>query len=78
MKSEKCKNVKGAKEKLNKGLRGKEKDSRGTDRNTGADSGLDSVGKPVSEQTLGSRLHYCFSALLAEVLSLGLISKTCA
>lgn len=35
------------------------------------------LGKPVLEQTLGSRLHYCFSTLIAEVLSLGLISKTC-
>lgn len=58
------------------GFRGKE-DSRLEELSTGTHSALDSMGKLLLEQTLGSRLHYCFSTLIAEVLSLGLISKTC-
>lgn len=43
---------------------------------SGEDSGLDSVGKLVSEQNLGNRLHYCMSILLTQVLSSGMISRT--
>lgn len=50
------------------GFRGKE-DSRLEELSTGTHSALDSTGKLLLEQTLGSRLHYCFSTLIAEVLS---------
>lgn len=50
------------------GFRGKE-DSRLEELSTGTHSALDSMGKLLLEQTLGSRLHYCFSTLIAEVLS---------